>query len=342
MLRSMTDAFPGAPGYLNTAAIGLPPAEAADAVRKAIDEWQAGRADAPAYDRYVDEARELFAEMVSIEPDSVAVGSQVSALVGMVAAGLAKGARVLCPREEFTSVIFPFLARSDLEVTLVPLADLAANIRPDTDLVAFSLVQSADGRVADGRAIAEAARACDAMTMVDATQAAGWLPFSAGDYDFTVTGAYKWLLSPRGSAFMTVKREALALPAPLYAGWYAGDAPWESIYGPPLRLASNARRFDLSPAWLSWVGTAEAQRLLLRTGVAEIHEHDLALANQFRARLGLAPGNSAIVSIDLPPGTDRESLARLHTSNRAGRLRVAFHLYNRLEDVDALSMALGV
>ena len=33
------------------------------------------------------------------------------------------------------------------------------------------------------------------------------------------------------------------------AGWYAGQHPWESIYGTPLRLAEDARRFDVSPAW---------------------------------------------------------------------------------------------
>jgi hypothetical protein len=34
---------------------------------------------------------------------------------------------------------------------------------------------------------------------------------------------------------------------PHYAGWYAGDDPWSSVYGGPLRLASDARRFDVSP-----------------------------------------------------------------------------------------------
>ena len=32
-----------------------------------------------------------------------------------------------------------------------------------------------------------------------------------------------------------------------HSGWYAGDDPWQSIYGPPLRLAMDARRFNVSP-----------------------------------------------------------------------------------------------
>lgn len=205
-----------------------------------------------------------------------------------------------------------------------------------------SLVQSADGQVADGEAVASAARGHGAMTLVDATQAAGWLPFSAGDYDVTVTGAYKWLLSPRGSAFMTARRESMERLALLYPGWYAGESPWDAIYGAPLRLAENARRFDLSPAWLAWVGTAAALRFLKRIGIETICEHNLGLANAFRDRLGLAASNSAIVSVDLPPTTDLERLGRLSTATRAGRLRVGFHCYNGPEDVELLAQALGI
>ena len=39
---------------------------------------------------------------------------------------------------------------------------------------------------------------------------------------------------------------------PHAAGWYAGEDIWGSIYGLPLRLASTARRFDASPAWMNW------------------------------------------------------------------------------------------
>ncbi len=342
MLMSMESAFPGARGYLNTASMGLPPCAAVDELRTAIDSWQGGKATSSGYDRCINEARALFAELVNVAPDSVAIGSQVSALVGMVAAGLPPHSRVVCPEGEFTSVIFPFLARDDLNVELVPLHELKASIRPDTDLVAFSLVQSADGQVSDGKAIARAARASGAMTLVDATQAAGWLPFDASDYDVTVTGAYKWLASPRGTAFMTVRKESIDLPALLYPGWYAGESPWDSIYGPPLRLAEDARRFDLSPGWLAWVGTAAALRFIGGIGVEEIHGHNVALANELRSRLGLAASDSAIVSLELPSTADESLLKKLSTSVRAGRLRVAFHFYNQLEDVDLLVKALGV
>ena len=72
--------FPGANGYLNTASLGLPPRTAVDELTAALDEWQAGMADPPGYDRYVDEARASFGAMVGVPPRQVAVGAQVSAL----------------------------------------------------------------------------------------------------------------------------------------------------------------------------------------------------------------------------------------------------------------------
>ncbi len=327
---------------MNSASIGLPPAAAAGELQEAIAAWQNGAADAAGYDRYVDEARASFADLVGVPATRVAIGSQVSPLVGMVASALPAGSRIVCPREDFTSVLFPFLARGDLDVDLVPFDDLATAITPDTDMVAFSLVQSADGRVADIAAITAAADRNAAVTMVDATQGAGWLPFSAESFDITVTGTYKWLMSPRGTAFMTVRPEAMDNVSVLYPGWYAGESPWDSIYGAPLRLAESARRFDASPGWLAWVGTAAALRLILDVGLDAIHEYNVSLANEFRSRVGLEPSNSAIVSIDLPARTDMGALGQLSTATRAGRLRVGFHLYNTLDDVDRLTAALGV
>ncbi len=334
--------FPGAAGYLDTASLGLPPQQAVDAMTAAIAEWQAGTATAPGYDHFVEEARSSFAEMVGVARSQVAVGAQVSALVAMAVTVLEPGSRVLVPEGEFTSVLFPFLTREDLalDVVTTPLDRLAESVDQGTALVAFSLVQSADGCVADDVAIRAAAASVGALTLADATQAAGWLPFRADDYDFTVTGGYKWLLCPRGAAFMTVRPGLLDRVTPLYAGWYAGEKPWETIYGLPLRLAADASRLDLSPGWLAWVGTAASLALLNEVGVQAIRTHDIGLANSARAELRLPPSDSSMVSLELDPDFDPGCLKGLRTALRAGRLRAGFHLYNDEDDVGRLLEAL--
>lgn len=99
--------------YVNTASIGLPPRRVVEALEAAIDVWQTGRAEAADYDAIVDGARRRFASLVSVPPDRVAIGNQVSTFSGLVAAALPDGARVLAAEEEFTSVLFPFLAHAD-------------------------------------------------------------------------------------------------------------------------------------------------------------------------------------------------------------------------------------
>ena len=341
MLDDLRPLFPGAPGYLNTGSIGLPPPATVEALQAIVADWQNGRASAGQFDDDVARSRAAFAALVDAPIETVAIGPQVSALTALAATIAAPGDRVVLPEGEFTSVFFPFLARGDLDVATVPLADFADSITADIDIALFSVVQSATGEVADLGAIGEAASASGALTVADATQAVGWLPFRASDFDATATGAYKWMLCPRGSAFLTVRSGLWDRVRPLYAGWYSGEDPWDSIYDLPFRVASNARRFDLSPAWFTWVGTWRSLEFLNEVGVDAIHEHDVGLANAARAGLGMEPSNSSMVTLELPDGFDPSRLDRLATAHRAGRLRVGFHLYNSMDDVEALLDALG-
>src|SRR3989454_4047934 len=301
--------------------MGLPPRRPVDALNEAIETWRTGRAEAAGYDELVNRARQRFASLVDTAPARVAIGNQVSTFTGLVAAALPDGAHVLAAEEDFTSVLFPFLAHADrgVRVETVPLDRLVEAIRPGVALGAVSAVQSADGRLVPGGldGLASAAARYDCLTYVDATQAVGWLPFDAGRFDFVSCAAYKWLVSPRGTAFGVVRPERLELLRPLFPGWYAGEDPWTSIYGPPLRLAKDARRLDISPAWLAWVGTAPALELLAEVGIDAIHRHDVALAHAMRGRLGLPPRDSAIVTADAAGGLERLGAAATKTEGRA-------------------------
>jgi selenocysteine lyase/cysteine desulfurase len=332
--------------YLNTATYGLPPRTAFDALQSAADEWRHGRCGFDGWDRSVGAARATFARLAGMEPGDVAIGSAVSAFSGVIAASLPAGARVLCARGDFTSVLFPFLAQEarGVRVELVPLDRIVEALGPQHDLVAVSAVQSADGRVADLDALADTATRHGVRTYLDTTQAMGWLPLDCARFDYTACGAYKWLLCPRGTAFFAIRpdrRDELLAHA---AGWYAGEDPASCLYGGPLRLAADARRFDLSPAWLSWVGAAPALALLDEVGVEAIQAHDLRMADRLRAGLGLEPADSAIVSVAgvTDATVDRLADAGVMAAGRDGALRLSCHLYTTERDVDrALDVLAG-
>ncbi len=272
-------------------------------------------------------------------PADVAIGHQVSPFVGLVAASLPR-ANVLAVEGDLISLLFPFLT-AGCAVRTVALDRLAEIVDSSTDLIAVSAVQSADGRLADLDAVAAAASVHGALTVIDATQACGWLPLDASRFDVVVAGGYKWICHPRGTAFMTVSPSVRERIRPHAAGWYAGEHPWETCYGAPLRLASDSRRFDASPAWFSWHAAAAALALFETVVVEGIHDHDLTLANRLRAGLGLEPGDSAIVSLATTDGAG-ERLARtgVRASVRVGRVRLSAHLYNDERDVDLALEAL--
>jgi selenocysteine lyase/cysteine desulfurase len=334
-LRTARAQFAPTGTYLDTASIGLPPRRAHEALHAELDRWRDGEARPTDYDPYVARARELYAALAGVDPSQVAVGSQVSVLAGLVAGSLATGSQVLTATGDFTSILFPFHARGDLDVREMPLDELPGAVSASTRLVSVSAVQSSDGAVADLDALREACDAAGARILLDTTQAAGWLPVDAGRYAYTVLAGYKWLLTPRGTAYLTVQDGLLDELIPTGAGWYAGEDPWTSIYGTPLRLAADARRLDVSPAWHSWVGAVPALELLTEVGPAALHAHSVALAGGFRAAAGLAPGDSAIVAVDADECAP-ELLAqeRITASVRAGRLRFSFHLCASLDEAE--------
>ncbi|MDQ0797070.1 aminotransferase class V-fold PLP-dependent enzyme [Streptomyces sp. B1I3] len=333
--------------YLNTSTCGLLPRRAVEAIKALAEENATGRRSGSGSAEAVDAARAGFARLAGVTADRVANGGSVAAHVALVAASLPAGSEVLAPEGEFSSVVSPFAVRGDLKMRYVPLTELAEAVRPGTALVAFSAVQSSDGRIADLEAIRAAAAAHGARTLLDASQSAGWLPLDAGAYDYTVTGGFKFLLCPRGTSFLTVTEEAQESLPVLYAGWMSAEEPWGSTYGPVERLATSARRFDEPTAFLAYHGAEHSLALLAGVGAEALHAHATGLAARFRAglaRLGheAVPADSAVVAVP-GLGAREPELARagVMVSDRAGNLRAAFHLYNTEADVDRALDALS-
>jgi selenocysteine lyase/cysteine desulfurase len=324
-------------GYLNAATMGLPPRQVVSAMQDALLQWQAGEGCPMAYDQAVTAARTAYAGLVGVPTGQVAVGSQTSVFAGMVAASLPPGSEVLVVAEDFTSVVFPFLVQEQhgVRVRQVPRTELAGAVRAGTDLVVFSLAQSACGRLVDLEEVTDAARRHGALTFCDVTQAAGWFPLEADRFDLTVCSAYKWLCQPRGTAYLTVRPEVMDRLVPVNAGWYAGESVWESVYGPKMHLARDARRFDVSPAWLSWVGAAAAGEVFDIVPTAAVREHDVSLADALRDRLGMPPQQRPVVTVPDPDGRVCAALehAGATVASRAGAVRLAFHLWNDADDV---------
>ncbi|HYI34341.1 MAG TPA: aminotransferase, partial [Glaciibacter sp.] len=95
-----------------------------------------------------------------------------------------------------------------------------------------------------------------------------------------------------------------------------------------------------SPAWPAWVGAKSALELFASLDIAELRDRVVGLGDALCDGLGIERLGQPIVTW---PDVNGDSFARLSsagltTSRRAGRSRVAFHLWNDGQDVeDALS-----
>jgi selenocysteine lyase/cysteine desulfurase len=327
--------------YLNTASYGLPPVEAVEATSRWIAEWRDGSAPLADWLPATDHARELLARFTGLRAACIATGTSVSQMVGLVAASIPSGSLVLAAEDEFVSLLYPFLAQADrgVRVETVPRDQLPAAATERGTVIAFSLVSSVDGTRADDEALVAAARARGSLTVVDAAQAVGWLAADYSRFDIVVAPAFKWLCSPRGTAFLAVRPEHLAWIRPGVAGWWPSVAH-NRPFGGPLQLAETAKRLDATPVWTSWPGTAASLRVLCEVGVEAVGTRVVSLANRLREGLGLPANRTPTVIVDAPNAAAQLAAAGVVASVTPAGTRLSVHIYNDEADIDTALDAL--
>ncbi|MGX5681929.1 aminotransferase class V-fold PLP-dependent enzyme [Schumannella luteola] len=334
--------FEGAERFLNSATYGLPSRRQTESLRAALRAWELGELVPSDFDASVAAARQAFAALAGVAASTVSMGGSVSSLLGLVAAALPEGSRVATFTGEFTSVSAPFAEQGARGITVTALGPGELERRAgEFDVVSVSLVQSSDGRVLDVAALRAAIAGTETRVILDVTQAMGWMRLDSAWADVVVGGSYKWLLSPRGAAWMHLAPSLAETVTAHAANWYSSETPWSNTYSLPSLQAPDARRLDSSPAWFTLLGAATAMPWLASLDATAVQEHCIGLANRVRAELGLPPGDSAILALDAPDAAGRLADAGIRAAVRAGRVRVSFHVYNTDDDVDALLAALA-
>ncbi|BCQ09456.1 aminotransferase class V [Mycobacterium heckeshornense] len=333
--------FDGADGFLDTATYGVPPRFVAEALRDCVRSWQHGSLEVSTFVELMTTSRAAYASLTGTDPHRVAIGSSTSSLIGLVAAAIPDGSRVATLPGEYTSVTFPFAAQAARGVTLteLPHGQLEGSAG-DFDVVAASLVQSADGAVLDVESLRRSVAGSATVTVIDVVQALGWKDVELSWADVAVGASYKWLLGPRGVAWMSLSDRMFEKLVPHMANPFAAEDMWSSLYGLPMRLAGDARRFDSWPAWFSLFGAGLSLAWLATLDRDAVQAHTVGLANQLRTELELAPTDSAIVSIPIAKSADALHNAGIRAAVRAGAVRVGFHLYNTEDDLERLLDAL--
>ena len=343
--------FHPAPGltYLDTATYGLPPDPTTDAMRTAHQEWVDGTGRWVDWDKQSERARAAFAKLMSVAPSRVALMPSVSVGMGVVAAALKPGDRVVTPKAEFRSVMYPLLVARDRGIVLEEVEDvdrLVDAITPGTKLVAFSLVQMQTGRVLPVEAIVEKAESVGAEVLLDSTHGVPFVDLGSviDRIDYNLVHAYKHLLCPRGVAFMILRDDHVGPLPPIVSSWRASDDPYTKFFGGPLLLAEGAAQYDASLDWHAWVGAAESLELLAEWQAGGWLAEPVALARSLADTFGIPWGGATLVCPQIDdPDRVRDALAehRIKAAFRGTAIRFSTHVYNDETDIRTAATAIG-
>jgi selenocysteine lyase/cysteine desulfurase len=368
-LTDLRRSFPALNTYtwLNTAGSGPGASPVIWALSDALDQWRRGEFDTHDWYEDAQKARGLFARLIGATAREIALLPTAAAGVATIAGTIARlgHGKIIVGEREFRSNLFPWLDLSERGFEVIEVATnsdnvttteaLIAAIDEGTTLVAVSDVQFAHGYRVDLRRVAQRAREVGARLFVDATQSLGVIRFDLEGVqpDYLVAHGYKWMLCPRGAAWLYISQrthQTLADIVPLAPSWasVSGDPYIKMDGGPYLEsLSVDARRADFSPAWLSWVGARAALNLLLSLNPAELEEHCFGLADVFRnsarkQNISLAPAEqrSHIVGVDMgtkeaaQAASDKLKSKKIITGVRGNYLRIGFHGFNTENEVN--------
>lgn len=309
--------------------------------------------------------RARCAAFLGCTPDEVLVTHGTADALGQAASSiqLQPGERILTSGAEHDSGVlcWRWLARrSGGHLDVVPLAPeefdteaivarFAAAIRPQTRVLCVSDTIAWTGLRMPIRALAELAHAHGMLMLVDGAQSLGNIAVDvvALGVDAYAGSGHKWLLGPKGTGLLYVRKDPAARIFPV---------AWED----KRRLNSEAMGGCPLP---TAIGLGAAVERALQHGAAAIEAHNLPLRDRLWHELpklsgvrvlGPPPGPlaSALIGFRLPDAVDaarlRSTLLAKHRINiravdkkQFNGLRASLHVYNDDRHVDALLAALA-
>lgn len=234
-------------------------------------------------------------------------------------------------------------------------------VSPKTQVIYLSYITSPTALRLPVQQICQRAKYMGILTVIDAAHAPGQISIDLHELgaDMVFGNCHKWMLAPKGSAFLFVRRELQSLIEPLIVSWGYGSNP---------EFSTGSRYIDM----LQWTGTHDpAAALTVPAAIRFMQDHNWDTVRiQCHSLLGnviericdfvnkspIYPLNSDLynqMAVAPLPQSDLPILKRrlydeykievpLIQWQDQQFIRVSIQGYNSLEDIDALIHALQV
>ena len=369
MLTSETRArdFPHLEGkaYLNTAAEGIPPLAVGEALQQYMNDKQLGMHGRDAHFAQWNSACTLVGEMYGLSADEVTICSCSSEAFNLAAraADLEEGDEVIINDLDFPAGSTAWLQDGCPATVKVwkhrdwslRIEDLIALLGPRTRVVSTSLVSFFNGfMVPLEEMVAAVHQHSDAQVVLDVTQALGRIPLDLSQVDLVISSTHKWILSSHGGGLVGVPSRSADRWTVKAGGWFNlqdafGNQRFEQVVvkpgaagftvGMPNFPAIYAIRAGLS--YIKDVGVeaiCEATRPLVEACLEGLSGLPVELISP-RDPSHLA-GILAFRHPDAELVHQKLLEENIHVMAHAGRLRVAIHGYNTMEDIERLLVKL--
>ena len=309
------------------------------------------------------EVHKSAASFINAKPYEIAGGSSATELLCSFAWSFSpqKGENIVSTSSSFPSTVYPWSRVAKSTGAQIRLAKskngyssinaISSLIDQNTSVVCISHTEFSNGHTYDLYVLAELAHKKDAILVVDATQSAGAIPIDVekDKIDVLVTGAYKWLCAPFGSAFMYIRHNLAKKLNPGLVGFRSHKNMWD-LDATRLRYNDDVSKYEFSTlAFGCILGLSESLKYLNTIGIDKIYKYNLFLTdhlieglNQLDAKIistDKCVNRSPIITAKFK-NKDSESIindlrcANIFISQRKEWVRFSPHFYNTLEDID--------
>jgi isopenicillin-N epimerase len=361
--------------FLNHGSFGACPRPVFQAYR----EWQAALERQPVefldrrFQSLMREARKALAAFLNVHPDLLVYVPNATTALNTIARSLRlnPGDEVLSTDQEYGALdrVWRFICRKrgaryiraampmPVEEPGQIVAAFRARLTERTKVLFFSHVTSPTAIIFPARELLSLAREAGVLSVVDGAHAPGQIPLDlkALDPDFYAGNCHKWLLAPKGAAFLYARGDRQDLLEPLVVSWgrenhAPGPSRWIDEH--EFQGTRDIAAYLSVPAALDFLAAHHGEDVRRRC-------HDLVRAARrgMTALTGLAPLTpdsprwfAQMASFPLPPCDGRRLKARLYDEHAIeipvipldGKqvIRVSIQSYNRQPDVDALVRAM--
>lgn len=191
----------------------------------------------------LEDARAALAQFINADTEGLIFTPNVTVALNAIANSveLQPGDEVLTTDHEYGTILATWARKCDQQQAILTqvnislpvtshedlIDDFWQKVTPRTKVILLSHITSATALILPIREICRRARQAGIMTIIDGAHAVGQIPLDikAIEADFYTSNCHKWLLTPKGTAFLHVHENQRARFEPMVISWAEINQP---------------------------------------------------------------------------------------------------------------------